>query len=578
MNSRVVLFIILILATFLRVYKLDERGPFTDEKFTLLNANGFWVGAANQEEIISKTYFTPADFWTSKGINDYFEAIAHSDFGTHIIYNGVIHVWMAVFGNSDFAIRLLSVLFNLLMLFVVYRLIKRVFKSEVPALISVFLLAIEPLNIAQSHIARSYTLSFLLVILATDVFLRLLDFRTKRKTLLFLIYAALIGASLLNHYLNFLVPLSHAIVFLFARKDKKLWTGFISAGVFSCVLMLWWFTSGGGHLSMSFLKDKNEKHLAMAQMKDNPLGSAIQLSSPEVVIKKTISLFLDSNTLTNGIYQNFNGVKNMLISLFFALMLGFSFIFYEKNKKQVAFSFMFLAFSLLVYFNTLAFSFLITSVFYFALYFGFKYVIKNLNFKEPVIKTSLVFVCLLMLFLPIFFVIYDAFKNGHTTSLTHRYIGVASPFVAILIAFGLSELLVANKRAFVFIGIVFLLQIPNLVRVIGDFYKDRSNNYAFFVPERIKNPYKRIAEDIEKVYAKGDTVLIPSFNGDVYSTTFGLKKTVTYTDAQYLNLYLPKDSKIIERVDPSEPNKFFIKKENGDKVLLADLEGLKFRY
>ena len=59
MKSKIVLVFLLILAFWLRVYNLDRRAPFTDEKFTLLNANGFWVGAFNQTELTEKKYFTP---------------------------------------------------------------------------------------------------------------------------------------------------------------------------------------------------------------------------------------------------------------------------------------------------------------------------------------------------------------------------------------------------------------------------------------------------------------------------------------------------------------------------------------
>lgn len=130
MKSKLLLFLILAFAFFLRVYNLDKRGLFTDEKFTLLNANGFWVGAANQTDITQKKYFSPSDFWQPKGVNDYFESIAHSDFGTHIVYNAIVHVWMKVFGNSDYAVRFLSIIFNLLTIIAVYFIVLRVFQSN----------------------------------------------------------------------------------------------------------------------------------------------------------------------------------------------------------------------------------------------------------------------------------------------------------------------------------------------------------------------------------------------------------------------------------------------------------------
>jgi uncharacterized membrane protein len=185
------LFFLIVIASFLRFSNLDNRGLFIDEKFTLLNANGIWVGGGNQMEIFKKPFFTPKDFWASKNVKDYFEAIAHSDFGTHIVYNGFLHYWMEVFGNSDYSIRFLSAVFSLLTVIVVYLFSLEVFKNHTVAFLSGFLLALDPLNIAQSHIARSYALSFLLVILATYYFLEI--FKGNKKSRNFIIYAVLVG-------------------------------------------------------------------------------------------------------------------------------------------------------------------------------------------------------------------------------------------------------------------------------------------------------------------------------------------------------------------------------------------------
>lgn len=154
------LIFLIVISAKVRFSNLDTRGLFTDEKFTLLNANGIWVGGGNQTEIYEKPFFTPQDFWAEKNIKDYFEAIAHSDFGTHIVYNGILHYWMETFGNSDYSVRFLSALFSLLTVVVVYLFTMKVFGSYTTSFFSGLFLALDPLNIAQSHIARSYTLSF----------------------------------------------------------------------------------------------------------------------------------------------------------------------------------------------------------------------------------------------------------------------------------------------------------------------------------------------------------------------------------------------------------------------------------
>src|SRR5690606_15985878 len=104
MRKYILLFILGVIALSFRLYKLDARGLITDEKFTLLNANGFWVGGANQSAF-KKTYFTSQDFWEKKGPRDFMDASANADFGTHMVHNVILHYWMKVFGNSDFSVR-----------------------------------------------------------------------------------------------------------------------------------------------------------------------------------------------------------------------------------------------------------------------------------------------------------------------------------------------------------------------------------------------------------------------------------------------------------------------------------------
>jgi len=575
MKFNLYLFFILVLGLFLRLYNLDLRGPFTDEKFSLLNANGFWVGAANQKEITNKKYFTPSDFWTEKSMRDFFEAVAHSDFGTHIIHNALLHPWMKFFGNSDYSIRFLSVLFGFFSMLFIYWMVKKITQSNLSALVSTFLLAVEPLNVAQSHIARSYTLSFFIVLLSTYLFIKILT-KPKSLSLLFILYSFLVGLGMLNHYLNFLVPLSHGLTFLLVKKDLKLWIGFGVAAVFNSLLMLWWFTKGGGYLAMDFLKDKNLKHLKVALSGDGLLSDVIQVSTPELVIKKAISLFYDSSVLSHGLYSNINGVKNFLISLaVFGLIISLTKYWKNQKTKMLILLLPILIGLLFIARNNLIGIF-ISNIFYGIIFwFVYSYIFKT---KQNTALKSLALVCLFMFIIPIVFVIYDAFKNGHTTSLTHRYIGVSSPFVAILCGLGVFSFYKNMGKINIVLIFLVVFQGNSIIEELKLFFEDKSVKYAWYDPSRSKNPYKKLADEIKLKYMEGDTLVIPSYSVDVYTEILGSKNQVSFTDAQYLNLYLPKDSKIIQRIDPKESNKVFLVSKNGEKSLLFDFEGLKYRY
>lgn len=563
------------IASFLRFSALDNRGLFTDEKFTLLNANGIWVGGGNQMDIFQKNHFTPQDFWAQKNIKDYFEAIAHSDFGTHIVYNGILHYWMEAFGNSDYSVRFLSALFSLVTVVLVYLFTLSVFKNYSVSFLSGILLALDPLNIAQSHIARSYTLSFLLVLLATWFFIKI--FEGNKNRVYFIIYALLIGMAMLNHYLNFLVPVSHGIVFLFVKNKKHLWIGFISAAIFNVCLMLYWFNWGGGYLAMDFLKDKNEKHLKLAQLNVNIPEAAVQLSTPSLVAKKTVELVYDSSIITQSLFLELNiGVKNVFITLLiFGLLLG---VYFFKESKKIYFLFFAVVVALLAVYKDIIAGILIANIFYFSMFFALEYIFEKETDSNKRVQNIVVGVCALMFVLPILFVVYDALKNGHTTSLTHRYIGVASPFVAILLGFGLVRFSKFSILSFPLIILMVCIQYKPVKKEIMSYFEDKSAMNAWFEPARIRNPYATAAVKVLDKYQKNDTLLIPGGYQEFYVKVFGNEKVANYNDAQYLNLYLPKKSNIPEKIDVNESDKVFLKIENGEKLLIFDFEGTKYRY
>ncbi len=574
MSKSLGVIVLIILACCLRLPNLGKRSMYTDENFTLLNANGIWPGGGNQTAFITKEYFTAQDFWQTKGVKDYFDAVAHSDFGTHIVYNTILHFWMQAFGNEDFSVRLLSVIFNILLIVGVFRLVLKVFKSFNVAFLSGLLLVFDPFNIAQSQIARSYSLSFLLVVWATYVFIDVLNEKTNYKKVA--LYMILIGFSLLNHYLNFLVPLAHGIVFLFVKHKKHLWPGFIVAAVFNFGLMAYWFTVGGGSLALGFLKDKNQKHLLMAQQGTN--GSLIQLSTPVTVIKKAGELFFDSSIFTLKTFQTLNGIKPFVLSVLLFLVLLAAHILKEKRKYMLSVALFLGGVVFLTIFKSQAAVYMAMVFFYFVLYF------LALHLKELYLQNSrpqfvLLSICFLMLLIPIAFVVYDALKNGHATSMAKRYIGIASPFTAILMGVGTPLFIRKIQLGYVWVIIIFFSQYKVVEKQIIDYSNDASADLsAWFSPARVPNPNITLAKKVQLLYSPGDTLVIPGGYKTIYDKKFGQELQKNFSDAQLLNLYLPKDSKMLQTVNAAEANKVFLKKQNGSKIELFNFENTKYRY
>lgn len=571
MRKYVLLVLLAVLATGLRLYRLDARGPVTDEKFTLLNANGFWVGGANQAAF-KKEVFTAQDFWESMGPRDFMNASANADFGTHMVHNVLLHYWMKAFGNSDFSIRLPGLIFNVLTVLLIFLLVLKYFKSYRIAFLAGLFFAVDPLNVAQSHIARSYPLSFFLLTLGTVYFTKLVTGQGTRKN--FVIYTLIIGLAMLNHYINFFIPFAHALIFLALRRKSSLWTGFILAAVFNAALLFYWFNWGGGYTAMDFLKDKNEIHKKIAENAQDELSQTIQRATPDIIAKKAIALYYDISVLGHGLFEDIKGVKVFLCSflLAVALLLGVQ---EERWKKYAG---LMMALLLLVYQRDYAAAMLSSAALFIALYFAFLYLKEVRPFEAE--KAQFVWLCMgwLMLILPLLFVVRDAFSSGNTTSLTHRYIGNASPFVVILMAVGVVRAARARWTFAVLLTFVLLYQWQNIKGGLQDYFADRSVYNAYFVPERVANPYAAVAEKIVDLAVPGDTLVIPGAYKDKYEERFGREMNLSYKDAQFLNLYLPKDHTLPQTVDPKEREKLYLRRKGGESVLLFDFKGEEFRY
>jgi len=573
MRKYILLFILTVIALSLRIYRLDSRGLITDEKFTLLNANGFWVGGANQSAF-QKDYFTAADFWEEKGIRDYMDATAHADFGTHIVHNAVLHYWMKLFGNSDFSVRLPGAVFNVLTVILIFLMVLKYFGSYRMAFLAGLLLAVDPLNVAQSHIARSYPLSFLLITLSAEYFIRIVRGGASVKN--FVLYSLLTGLAMLNHYINFFVPLVHVAAFLMLRNKGHLWRGFIGAALFNAALLLYWFNWGGGYTAMDFLEDKNQLHRQIAENENDELSETIQKATPDLIAKKAIGLYYDIGVLGHGLFEKIKGVKVFLSSFLFfvAVMLAVQY----KKRTWIRFGSVALALTILALQASYITGILVSAAIFLVLYFAWGALRESYSLEAEKGSFVLLLAGFLMLALPILFVVNDAFTNGNTTSLTHRYIGNASPFVVILMAVGMVR--AADFRPGFLVWIVFavVVQAGSVRQGLNDYFADRSLYNAWFVPERVSNPYRQVARELELQAVAGDTIIIPGAYKDKYQERFNRDMEISFKDAQFLNLYLPENFAIPQFVDREEREKLYLKKKNGEKVLIFDFKGEEYRY
>ena len=575
MSTRILVVLILAIAGLLRFFNIGSYGPYTDEKFTLLNVHGICVGGHNQPELTDNETFTPRDFWKERDLQDHYQAIARSDFGTHFTYNVILKYWIKAFGLNDTMVRSLSVLFNLLTLVLVYWFCKRFLESKSTGLWAIALLAIDPLFISQSHYARSYTLSFLLVFLGSIIFYKILTSKNKNELWkLGVAYGLLASLALLNHYLNFVIFLAHVLVATVYIRDTKKWFNLIGSGAFTLLVMAYWMTMGGGQWSMDFLKDKNALHLSLAQMPtdQNPMSGIVDPSTLQFVTQKASSIILKSSAASFDLYHSLHGIRQLLIllasTLIFLLFLKFSKI--NSRKINLGFLALMLILGVILLPGVLKLSFVAGAFVLFLIH----------QFYKAKIPPPLKLLLTLSAILPLLYVIFDALRSGHTTSLSPRYIGVCISFLAIIYAIGLNKAS-QGKSAFKYLLIIpILFQLFITGKELILILSDRSEAYSFRVEPRAKNPYQRASELVVANYTEGDTLLIPSHGTNVYSEIKkdNIKGLKNILDAQYLNLYLPKDALYVEKIDVNEANLLILQKTNGERLQLFDFEKDKLRY
>lgn len=569
----IVLSAILILALGLRVYTLGDYSLFFDEKSTLLVSQGVPLEGANQPELHQK-YFTPQDFWKPKRMADYYEAINRSDIGNSPAYYLLFHGWVELFGPGDFSIRFLSVIFSVLTVALGFRFTKKHLKSDRLALSVALVLALEPFFIAYSHQARNYSMTFFFTLLLTDVFLDIVRSPTPVHWTKFLWYGILAWLVWFCHLLAFIVIAIHGLYVLLYVRKLRIWVGLGLSLLLPIAGMIWWMSPGkGGEYTMHTLKYQGELYKQVAETQ-----SPEMLATPKNVWGKLAPILADQFWITNGLGSRLAGKTNFIIwgiTTLLSLVALWQYQLYQRFRWSLL-AILATVVSLFLYrsqpwgFLALQSGFILLGV---LLYYSSR--------KKAASERSLLVLFALLTFVPTAFLLVMTLKNGHTFGMTQRYGGFSFPYAIILIAIALRESFRLPFWSKLIILAACVSQLGWIGKMLKEIYEDRSPKYTYRSEARIGNPYIQSAEMIKKLYMPGDTILYPSGVKDVFGAadkyTYGIK--VSVMDAQFVNVYLPKEATYWQRIDPAEPDKLYLwQKSTGKKRLIFDFEGPKYRY
>jgi hypothetical protein len=552
----------------LRLYKLDAYGLGGDEKYALLVSNFIYQEGGGQNEVLrneSENYFTNKQLVPPTSFHDFQRAIASRDNGSGATYDLLLHNWIKLFGVSDFALRSLSVLFNMLTVLLLFVFTKTWTGNYKLALLIAFLAAVSPFYVVVSQVSRGYSLLFLLALLSTYL---LLFYYRSHKVVYMVFYSIVVFLALQTHYSIFPLFFVHGLYILIFHRKLNSMVAFGLAMVFPFVGMLAWFGSTGGQWAMHSV---SQSAIAYNQMALIEPYEWLRISTLTTVLDQTWRTFTLTFPLIHNIGEVLIGVKNLVLAGFIGVVIAFAYV-AKPLKPLIKFGVVSLFLGAQYFFTSVQpLSFILFSLVIALVIISVKQVVSVKN--EMLLLSGMISV-LSFVFLVIF-----AFQDGNTMRILPRYSGYSYAFSCV----GAGAFLYHfsnNKHVTSFILLlVFCLVTLNYVHIFRAIYADNAPNYFHQFPEkRLPNPYYFLAETISETYSKSDTLILPSAAID---TTYGGFEIVKYSvqDAQYLNIYLSrKELKIIQRIDRSELNKVILKHADGTSEILFDFEGMKYRY
>lgn len=587
-RSPFVLPLILLLAFGLRFYKSGVHGIYLDEKLTLVCTQGVVLEGSNQKDVFfvpGKTYFTPREFWKPKTIADYNEAIIRSDISNSPAYTMMLSGWIDLFGIGDLSIRFPSVLFSVGIVWLIFGLVSRYMRSRSLAIICGVLAALEPFFIAYSHMARAYCATIFISLLATYLFLRILDRRAQghQPIGLYVGYGLSFALVILGHYLGALVFVCHGLYLLLYVRNWKTYVSLtITWAAALVVLVLPWFIFGGGKyifMTMAY-QAKLYRSLAYTHPYDNGFGIILPATVVNVV-KKLIPITSDLFLLTNGLWTDTLGFRNLALAVGIGTVAAGVVHWFGTGRaghttpvwvKLLVPALLVVTFPLYTIPSARLLVAAALPLFIYVFYGAMRQI------DSPPERRFLVFMGMLCA-LPTLFIVVMAFQNGHTYGITQRYTSFSFPYAVILGGIAIHQIFRQPGYLQITLTVVLLVQSYFIGDLLYRIYEDQAPKYTYYGRYRIANPYRTAAQRIIKSYAPGDTVLYPSARVAARDEIEKTYYPYSIIDAQYTNLYLPKDATYYQRLDTTQTDRIIlIKGKTGQHITIFDLEGTKYRY
>ncbi|KPM49205.1 glycosyltransferase family 39 protein [Jiulongibacter sediminis] len=569
-NQYLALLFLMLVGFVLRFHGIDKFGIAGDEKYSLFVSQFTAYQGNNQKDSVRKPNgesFTAQEFWSPKGTDGFYDAIARVDTGNGAFFTYLLHWWTKLFGVSDMSLRMLPLIFTLAIVPLIFFFVKEHFGSSNLALITAGLATISPFYISYAQVARNYGVLFFFALLATHWFLKLLkaEFKSSQWWLLILGYGFAAAICELNHLSTISLFFIHFIFLIIYYRKWPQFIGYALAMVIPFLTVIWWLNTEGGAYIFEYVSNSVRVYNEKAEASPYEFLSKTSFSSVVLQIRHVISaLFIQ----IDGFYNHVNGKKLGVIA--FAVLVGNFLVWRTSIKVNLKHTIGLISFLGLIALSRGQQLFLPVFILNTGLsIIGLWYLLKSSDKKEFV-----VFILLLSL-IPIVFLALYAIQDDNTFRVITRYAGFAYAFCLILTVHIYKTLLdqKLSWKPWVWAGI--LLQVIYVGVLISKVYTDTQPRYFSDYPiPREENPYPIIADKIVEMAADGDTVVHPS---DSFYLEDG-EQIPSVIDAQLVNFYLPKDNTTPQKIDTQEKDKVYLRKSDGSQILLFDFKGDHYRY
>ena len=363
--------------------------------------------------------FTQQDLREHRTFNNVVSATI-ADSGNAAAYNVMLFWWAGLFGDSNFALRSLSVVFGVLTVLLGYYFCRQLF-NERTANIAAALLSFHPVLVEYGQLARAYIPAAFLILLATYSIYQVSV--AKRHTWLHIpLYVLVLNLSLLSHYVTLYVFLSHVLLVAIFHSHRKALIQYSIMAIIGFGLFSVWLFNGGwqGKKPMNIERQMWQLNLPVnGEMADN-VSNAFD-----------VAVDTASNYLTIfGVHVEDPSLIVLQVLLFAMPAVALFFVFRKVRKSEYFRPVMFVTFPLIMY---------------------------------------------------LIFVVVMALRSGHSIPFDIRYAIFVIPFACMLLAFGIDRMMEYNKTmravGFAEMGILSAVMIAGLYPALANRTEKEAVNY-----------------------------------------------------------------------------------------------------